>query len=123
MQASASNKATSVIAKVVKNPPCYGDLCVLCAHGGLIVLRVGEYEEGDPQLVDLVQGQRILWTRLLQVVVLQSVVVPARFHSGQCLHLGTDGNTKTDEFSEKFQRGGGGSFSIQKFMLQILDFK
>ena len=25
---------------------------------------------------------------------------------------------KTDEFSEKFQRGGG-SFSIQKFMLQI----
>ena len=26
--------------------------------------------------------------------------------------------SKTDEFSEKFQRGGG-SFSIQKFMLQI----
>ena len=26
---------------------------------------------------------------------------------------------KTDEFSEKFQRGGGGSFSIQKFKLQI----
>ena len=37
--------------------------------------------------------------------------------------LGTDAHTKTDEFSEKFQRGGGGSFSIQKFMLQILDFK
>lgn len=60
MQASVSNKATSVIAKVVKNPPCYGDLCVLGAHGGLIVLRVGENEEGDPELVDLVQGQRIL---------------------------------------------------------------
>ena len=41
-------------------PPCYGDLGVLRAHGGLIVLRVGENEEGDPQLVDLVQGQRIL---------------------------------------------------------------
>ena len=36
--------------------------------------------------------------------------------------LGTGGVSKTDEFSEKFQRGGGGgSFSIQKFMLQILD--
>ena len=28
--------------------------------------------------------------------------------------------SKTDEFSEKFRRGGGGgSFSIQKFILQI----
>ena len=27
---------------------------------------------------------------------------------------------KSDEFSENFQRGGGGSFSIQKFILQIL---
>ena len=33
--------------------------------------------------------------------------------------LGKDSGTKSDEFSEKFQRGGG-SFSIQKFMLQIL---
>ena len=32
--------------------------------------------------------------------------------------LGTGGPTKADEFSEKFQ-GGGGSFSIQKFILQI----
>ena len=38
-------------------------------------------------------------------------------------HLGTGAHTKTDEFSEKFQKGGGGPFSIQKFMLQILDFK
>ena len=30
-----------------------------------------------------------------------------------------NGYTKSDKFSEKFQRGGGG-FSIQKFMLQIL---
>ena len=31
-----------------------------------------------------------------------------------------DGPTKTDEFLEKFQKGGrGGSFPIQKFMLQI----
>ena len=35
-------------------------------------------------------------------------------------HFGTDDGTKTDEFSEKFQKGGGESFSIQKFMLQIL---
>ena len=35
--------------------------------------------------------------------------------------LGTDGAIKTDEFSEKFQRGGGGSFPIQKFILQNLD--
>ena len=38
--------------------------------------------------------------------------------------LGTGRATKTDEFSENFQRGrrkGGGSFSIQKFILQILD--
>ena len=34
--------------------------------------------------------------------------------------LGKGGATKSDEFSEKFQRGGG-SFSIQKFILQILD--
>ena len=34
------------------------------------------------------------------------------------LQLGKDGGTKSDEFSEKFQ--GGGAFSIQKFMLQIL---
>ena len=47
----------------------------------------------------------------------------------QCL-LGTGDetdDTKTDEFSEKFQREGGWgwglgeSFLIQKFMLQILD--
>ena len=38
------------------------------------------------------------------------------------LQLGKDGGTKSDEFSEKFQRGGKGvgSFPIQKFMLQIL---
>ena len=36
-------------------------------------------------------------------------------------YLGTNGNTKTDVFSEKFQKGGG-SFPIQKFILQILDF-
>ena len=29
--------------------------------------------------------------------------------------------TKSKEFSEKCQRGGGGAFSIQKFILQILD--
>ena len=48
-------------------------------------------------------------------------ILSVRFYSG------TDGDTKTDEFLEKFQRGegggGGGSFSIQKFMLQILTFK
>ena len=38
------------------------------------------------------------------------------------LPLGKDGVSKTDEFSEKFQKGGG-SFPIQKFMLQILDLK
>ena len=39
------------------------------------------------------------------------------------LQLGKDGGTKSDEFSGKFQKGGkgGGSFSIQKFMLQTLD--
>ena len=37
-----------------------------------------------------------------------------------CNRFGTKRNTKTDEFSEKFPRGGGGgSFSIQKFILQI----
>ena len=36
------------------------------------------------------------------------------------MNLGKDGVSKTDEFSEKFQKGGG-SFSIQKFILQILD--
>ena len=36
--------------------------------------------------------------------------------------LGTDDGTKTDEFWENFQREGEEeSFSIQKFMLQILD--
>ena len=35
---------------------------------------------------------------------------------------GTDGPTKTDEFSEKFQKGGRGvSFPIQKFILQNFD--
>ena len=34
--------------------------------------------------------------------------------------LGKGHATKSDEFSEKFQ-GGGGSFSIQRFILQILD--
>ena len=33
--------------------------------------------------------------------------------------LGKDGISKSDEFLEKFQKGGGGSFPIQKFMLQI----
>ena len=46
----------------------------------------------------------------------------------QCL-LGTGDetdDTKTDEFSEKFQREGGGggeAFSIQNFMLQIFGQK
>ena len=35
---------------------------------------------------------------------------------------GTVDASETDEFSEKFQRGGE-SFSIQKFMLQILDLQ
>ena len=34
---------------------------------------------------------------------------------------GKGGATKSDEFSEKCQRGGGGSFSMQKLILQILD--
>ena len=34
--------------------------------------------------------------------------------------LGTGHATKTDEFSEKVQRGGG-IFSIQKIILQVLD--
>ena len=34
--------------------------------------------------------------------------------------LGTGQGTKTDEFSENFQKGGG-SFSIKKIMLQMLD--
>ena len=33
---------------------------------------------------------------------------------------GEDGCTKSDEFSETFQKGMGGLFSIQKFILQIL---
>ena len=38
-----------------------------------------------------------------------------------CLHcLGKGPATKLDEFLEKFQRGAG-SFSIQKFLFQILD--
>ena len=37
------------------------------------------------------------------------------------LRLEKGGYTKSDEFSERFQRGGG-AFSIQKFMLQILAF-
>ena len=35
-------------------------------------------------------------------------------------YQGTGGATKTDKFWEKFQRAGG-SFSIQKFISQILD--
>ena len=38
-------------------------------------------------------------------------------HWGE-VHLGKGGASKTDEFLEKFQTGGG-SFPIQKFMLQI----
>ena len=34
--------------------------------------------------------------------------------------LGTGRATKSDEFSEKFQRGEGVSLSIQKFIIQIL---
>ena len=40
--------------------PRDGDFSILSSHGGLVVLRVGEDEEGDPQLVDLLQGQRVL---------------------------------------------------------------
>ena len=37
-----------------------------------------------------------------------------------CTHLGTVGATKTDEFSEKFQKGGGVIFN-PKFILKNLD--
>ena len=33
--------------------------------------------------------------------------------------IGKINASKTDEFLEKFRRGGGGSFPIQKFMLEI----
>ena len=51
---------------------------------------------------------------------------PKRWRKHRALYcLRTGQATKTDEFSENFQfgiqGGGGGSFSIQKFMLQILD--
>ena len=40
-------------------------------------------------------------------------------HCLHCVHIGKDPATKSDEILEKCQRGGR-SFSIQKFMLQIL---
>ena len=68
--------------------------------------------------------------------ILKLVHYPSRSESNAChlvadyffsseilIHLGMDDPTKTDEFLEKFQTGGGGSFPIQKFMLQILDLK
>ena len=58
MQASASLK--SIIAILDFKSPRDGDFSILSPHGGLVVFRVGEDEEGDPQLVDLLQGQRVL---------------------------------------------------------------
>ena len=48
---------------------------------------------------------------------IQVSITPSRSIAG----LGTGDRTKADEFLEKFQREGGGSFSIQKIILQILD--
>ena len=38
---------------------------------------------------------------------------------GYSMNLGKPVPSKTDEFSEKFRTGEGGSFPVQKFMLQI----
>ena len=50
-----------------------GDLRVVVALGGLTVLRVGEYNERDPEIVNLGSGEEIIGALRLQVMIFQSV--------------------------------------------------
>ena len=61
---------------------------------------------------------------LLFIFVLRKILCSYIRYSSESSALGKPRASKTDEFSEKFRRGGrgGGSFPIQKFILQNLDF-
>ena len=56
--------------------PSDGDLCFIPALCGLLILCVGEHYEWYPQPLDLLSGQTVEGPLLLEVVVLESVVVP-----------------------------------------------
>ena len=49
-----------------------GDLRVVVSLGGLAVLRVGKYNEGDPEIVNLRSGEQIIGPLRLQVMIFQS---------------------------------------------------
>ena len=75
-----------------------------------VTWRRGKIPDGG---VALIQGKEIFSSDFLITFLISTQ---------SCPRLGKDGVSKTDEFLEKFQKGGG-SFPIQKFILQILDLK
>ena len=59
--------------------------------------------------------------RQLETVKLKSEKEHLLFLTLPDLHKGTDGGTKSNVFFGKVSKEGGGSFSIQKIVLLILD--
>ena len=73
-------------------------------------------------LLMIPKGRVRAWSTILTVMAVMTggtqLVEGAHFVASQANQVKS---TKTDEFSEKFHRERGESFSIRKFMLQILD--
>jgi len=72
-----------------------------------------------PEFACTTKGQTYLFVHLRSGTRSQIYTIQDKVYLGA---LGKPGPTKTYEFSEKFRRGGWGSFPIQKFVLQNLDF-
>ena len=68
-----------------------------------------------------ISGHKIVQDEKKIFIQVQEIIAKGKWIQGiECFDSEKDGGTKSYEFSEKFQRGRG-FFSIQKFMLQILD--
>ena len=83
-------------------------LCKMLNDDYMYTFQLLEYHMGHMRK----RGHRAGWVNMISLRSSQKGV----WSPG----LGTPSPSKTDEFSEKFQKGGG-SFSIQKFILQNLD--
>ena len=57
--------------------PGQGQLCVFGPLGRLVLLRVVEHQERNPESLNILQSKGVLWTSPFEVEVLDTVVIPS----------------------------------------------
>ena len=57
--------------------PGQGQLCVFGPLGRLVLLRVVEHKERNPESLNILEGEGVLWTSPFEVEVLDTVVIPS----------------------------------------------